>query len=99
MLRPAELTDTDPGPERFPVALSVCAPDVSMRRFVKVATPAIAATVAEPWSDPLPLLIAAVTLIVESAPLVTVLPNASSTVTTGWEPNAEPAVAPAGCVV
>ena len=39
------------------------------------------------------------TLIVESAPEVTVLPNWSSTVTTGCVPKAEPAVAPAGWVV
>ena len=52
-----------------------------------------------PWSEPPPVWIDAVTLIVESGPVVTVLPNASSTVTTGWVPNAEPAVAPAGWVV
>ena len=77
----------------------MCAPLESIRRLVKVATPATAVLVTVPCKDPVPVWIAAVTLIVESAPLVTVLPNASSTVTTGWVPNAEPAVAPAGCVV
>ena len=70
-----------------------------MRRLVKVATPAMAVLVAVPWREPVPVWIAAVTLIVESAPVVTVLPKASSTVTTGWVPNAAPAVAPAGWVV
>ena len=45
------------------------------------------------------MLSVAVMLIVESAPVVTVLPKASSTMTTGWLPNADPAVAPEGCVV
>ena len=70
-----------------------------MRRFVNVATPATAALVTVPWSEPPPVWIDSVTLIVESAPVVTVLPNWSSTVTTGCVPKAEPAVAPAGCVV
>ena len=64
-----------------------------------MATPATAALVIVPWSVPPPVWIVTVTLIVESAPVVTVLPNASSTVTTGCVPNAEPAVAPAGWVV
>ena len=64
-----------------------------------MATPATAALVAVPCSEPPPVWIEAVTLIVESGPLVTVLPNASSTVTTGWVPKAEPAVAAAGWVV
>ena len=45
-----------------------------MRRLVKVATPATAASVTVPWSNPPPVWIVSVTLIVESAPLVTTLP-------------------------
>ena len=74
-------------------------PEASMRRLVNVATPATAALVTVPWSAPPPVWIAAVTLIVESAPVVTMLPKASSTETTGCVPKAEPAVAPAGWVV
>ena len=70
-----------------------------MRRLVKVATPATAATVVVPWSEPPPVWIVSVTLIVESAPVVTALPYGSSTVTTGCVPNAEPAVAEPGWVV
>ena len=69
-----ELTETAPGPESVPAACSVCAPEVSIRRLVKVATPATAALVTVPWSDPPPVWIVSVTLIVESAPVVTVLP-------------------------
>src|SRR5260370_34934992 len=93
MVKLEELTETDPGPESVPVALSGCAPLESMRRFVNVATPATAALVAVPCNEPPPELIAAVTLIVESAPVVTGFPNASSTFTTGWVPNAEPGAA------
>ena len=64
-----------------------------------MATPATAATLVVPWSVPPPLKIDIVTLIVESAPVVTVLPNWSSTVTTGCVAEVEPAVAPAGWVV
>ena len=64
-----------------------------------MATPATAVLVIVPWSEPVPVWIATVTLIVESGPVVTVLPKASSTVTTGCVPKAEPAVAPAGWVV
>ena len=77
----------------------MCGPLVSISRFVKVATPATAATVVVPCSEPPPVWIEIVTLTVESGPLVTVLPKASSTVTTGCVPKAEPAVAPAGWVV
>ena len=94
-----ELTVTAPGPASVAPACRVCEPAVSISRLLKVATPATAATVVVPWSEPPPVWIDAVTLTVESAPLVTVLPNASSTVTTGWVPKAEPAVAPAGWVV
>src|SRR5258708_14965252 len=94
-----ELTLVTPGRASVAVALSVWAPLVSMRRFVNVATPATAAFATVPWREPAPVWIAAVTVTVESAPLVTALPYASSTVTTGCVPNAEPAVAPAGCVV
>ena len=85
--------------ERAGGAQRLRAASVSMRRLVKVATPATAACVTVPWSVPVPVWIATVTLIVESAPVVTVLPKASSTVTTGCVPNAAPAVAPAGWVV
>src|SRR5438093_1214470 len=66
-----------------------------MRRLLKVATPALAATETVPWRVPVPVLIVAVT--VEPSPM-TVLPYASSTLTTGWVANAEPAAAPAGPV-
>ena len=79
--------------------MEVWAPLVSIARLVKAATPATAATVVVPWRVPPPVWIVSVTLIVESAPLVTVLPNWSSTVTTGWLPKAEPAVAEPGWVV
>src|SRR5437762_2480720 len=94
-----ELTPTAPGPESVPAAFSVCAPEVSIRRFVNVATPATAVFVTVPWSEPPPVLIEAVTSIVESAPVVMTFPNASSTLTTGCVPKLEPAVAPDGCVV
>ena len=94
-----ELTETAPGIESVPAACRVWAPAVSISRLVKVATPATAATVVVPWRVPPPVWIVAVTLIVESGPLVTTLPNWSSTVTTGCVPNAAPAVAPAGWVV
>ena len=61
-----------------------------------MATPATAALVTVPWSVPVPVWIVIVTLIVESAPLVTVLPNWSSTDTTGCVPKAERGGAPAG---
>ena len=91
--------ETAPGPERVAAACRVWAPALSISRLVKVATPATAALVTVPSSEPPPVWIDAVTLIVESAPLVTVFPNASSTATTGCVPNAEPAVADPGCVV
>ena len=69
---------------------------LSLRRLVNVATPLTAAFVSVPWSEPLPA--PRLTVTVELSP-VTVLPNWSSMVTTGWVANAEPAVAPAGCVV
>ena len=91
-----ELTPTAPVMEKVAAAWSVCAPELSSRRFVKVATPATAATLVVPCSDPPPVWIEIVTLAVESAPELTTLPFASSTLTTGCVPNAEPAVAPAG---
>ena len=66
---------------------------------MKVATPATAAFVTVPSRSQPPVWIDAVTLIVESAPVVTVFPNASSTLTTGCVPNVDPAVAAAGWVV
>ena len=90
---------TAPGPERVAVACRVWAPALSIWRLVKLATPAIAAFVVVPWSVPPPVWIVRVTLMVESGPLVTVLPNGSSTLTTGWVANAEPAVAAAGWVL
>jgi len=85
-----------PGPESVPPAVSVLVPEVSIRRLVNAATPATAATVVVPWSEPVPLRSETVTLTVESAPVVTAFPNWSLTVTTGWVPNAAPAVAPEG---
>ena len=75
MVKLLELTLTAPGPASVPLALKVWAPLVSIRRFVNVATPAIAVLVTVPWRLPPPVLIAAVMLIVESAPVVTVFPN------------------------
>ncbi len=57
------------------VKWSVLAPAVSMRRLVKLTTPATAATVTVPWSEPLPLAIVTVTLELLA---VAVLPYASS---------------------
>ena len=94
-----ELTETAPVIESVAAACRVCTPEVSIRRLVKVATPATAATVVVPCSDPPPDWIVIVTLTVESAPELTTFPFASSTLTTGCVPNAEPAVAPAGWVV
>src|SRR5258708_38484781 len=68
MVKLDELTETGPGPESVPVALKVCAPEVSMRRLVKVAMPATAALTAVPGSAPPPVLIAAGTLVVGAAP-------------------------------
>ena len=91
-----ELVLTGPGIERVPLALRVCAPLVSIRRLVEVAMPATAAMLVVPWSVPPPLKIDIVTLIVESAPVVTRLPKVSSTVTTGCVVRFEPAVVDAG---
>ena len=75
---------------------SVFAPLASMRRLAKVATPELATAVTVPASEPVPVCSAAVTV---DPSLVTVLPYASCTATTGCVPKAEPAVAPDGCVV
>ena len=65
---------TGPGPVRVVVARSVLVPVVSMRRLVKVAVPAMAVLVTVPWRVPVPVWIARVMLVVESAPVVMVLP-------------------------
>src|SRR2546428_6665376 len=67
-----------------------------MRRWGRVGTRPDAATVAVPWTVPVPEKIAAVTF---ELSLAMRLPNASSTSMTGCVENAEPAVAPAGSVV
>jgi len=63
---------------------------------VKFATPATAATVVVPLNVPVPEAIDATTLTVEE---VTVLPDESVMLTTGWVVRATPLTAPAGCVV
>jgi hypothetical protein len=65
-------------------------------RSVKVATPLTAATVVVPLKVPVPEAIEATTLTVDD---VTVFPEASVTLITGWVVKATPATAPAGCVV
>src|ERR1700736_6460937 len=68
-----------------------------MDRLVKVAMPATAATVVVPERvPPGPLLMATVTLEVS---VVTVLPDASCTVTTGWVAKRAVLAAPTGWVV
>ena len=81
---------------RLVAAWRVCAPAVSMRRFVNVAIPAAAETVVVPWRLPPPLPIVSATLVVASAPVVTTLPKLSSTLTTGCCPKVAPAVAEPG---
>jgi hypothetical protein len=65
-------------------------------RLVKVATPATAATVVVPLKVPVPEAIEATTLAVE---VVTVFPEASVILITGWVVKATPAAAPDGPVV
>lgn len=77
------------------VKVNVCAPAPAILRFVNVATPLMAATVAVPVSAPVPLAIATVTLAV----LAVRLPPASRNCTTGCVVNTTPLTAPAGCVV
>ena len=73
------------------VKVSVKAPAVPvMTKLVKVATPATAAMVVVPLSVPLPVAIEATTFPVK---LVTVLPDASTILMTGWVANADPLVA------
>jgi hypothetical protein len=65
-------------------------------RLVKVATPLIAATVVVPLKVPVPEAIDATTLTVDD---VTVFPEASVILITGWVVKATPAAAPDGWVV
>ena len=65
-------------------------------RLVKVAIPLTAATVVVPLKVPVPDAIDATTLTVE---VVTVFPDASVILTTGWIVKAVPAAAPDGSVV
>jgi hypothetical protein len=65
-------------------------------RLVKVATPLTAATVVDPLKVPVPEAIEAITLAVE---VVTVFPEASVILITGWVVKATPAAAPDGSVV
>ena len=71
---------------------------LSSRRLVKTATPFTAATVVVPCNVPVPLCTLIVMFALASGPVVTVLPLASLTTTMGCVKNAEPAVAPAGCM-
>ena len=80
------------------VKARVCAPAPVSVRFVNVATPFTAVTLVVPPSVPLPLATAAVTDSVAPAPVVTTNPALSRIRTTGCVVNAEPLVAPAGCV-
>ena len=85
------------------VAWSVFAPNVSIRRPANEAVPFPAdvpmSTVAVPWSVPVPEAMETVTLRLVARPVVESLPKASWVFTTGWMPNAAPAVAEPGCVV
>jgi hypothetical protein len=74
---------------------SVWAAARSIRRLVKVATPATAATLAVPAKVPPPLATVAVTVAV----LAVLFPCASRISMTGWVVKAAPLVAPAGAVV
>jgi hypothetical protein len=65
-------------------------------RLVNVATPLTAATFVVPLKVPEPEAIDATTLTVE---VVTVFPDASVILTTGWIVSASPLTAPNGCVV
>ena len=56
-------------------------------------------TVAVPWSVPVPEAMVTVTLRLAARPMAESLPKASRAFTTGWMPNAAPAVAEPGCVV
>jgi hypothetical protein len=78
------------------VAVSVCIPALLTEQPVKAATPAAAPVGAQPESPPGPEPTAKVTVDVAE---VTVLPSASSIVTTGWVAKAVPPLAPAGSVV
>jgi len=80
-----------------PVAVkrNVCAPLPVSTRFVNVATPFTAFTIAVPLNTPVPVNTAAVT----AAVLVVWLPFASRMAITGCVVNAAPLAAPFGCVV
>jgi hypothetical protein len=79
------------------VNLRVKFPGVPERaRFVKAATPPTAATVVVPFKVPDPEAIDATTLTLE---VVTVFPEASVTLITGWVVRASPLTAPDGSVV
>ena len=67
-------------------------------RFVKVATPELAATPPEACEPPSVLLPEAVTVTVAELE-VTTLPPASSTLTIGCVPSEAPQAPPTGCVV
>ena len=74
--------------------VSVCAPDPSTRKFVKVATPPTAFTVVVPVSVPPPVIVT-----VTGAVLEVSSPPASRNSTTGCVVSALPLTAPDGCVV
>ena len=80
------------------LAVNVYVPTRSMLHDEYVATPSSASTglVVHVSVAPPGVVSASVTELVS---VVTVLPPASSTATTGWVSNAEPPDAPAGCVV
>ena len=70
---------------------------MSTERPLNVATPFVAVTVAVPLSVPLPAFVPIATVML-ALDDVTVLPYASSTVTTGCVVQAVPAAPPPGCI-
>ncbi len=93
MVRELDVTGVSP----VGVKVTVKEPAVPViTRLVKVATPALAATVVVPLRVPVPDAMDATTLTLE---LVTVVPLASTMRMTGWVPSAAPLAAPVGCVV
>ena len=88
-----EVTDVSPPAG---VNVTVWSPVPVIFRLVKFATPAAALTAVVPPKVPDPEAIDATTLTVE---VVTVFPEASVTLITGWVVRATPLTAPDGCVV
>ena len=72
-----EVVPPDPEVSAFVAVRTLFVPTKLILKPEKVATPATAATVAVPESDPVPVLSERVTFAVASAPLVTVFPKES----------------------